>query len=108
MTPRLHGRCPVCSHVEPLRPDGMLVQHTAPPIGHSSRGRRCDGSGAQPVAGSVEAWLDAQAASDALRVQGAERDLVTAEVRLDAARESAATHAAWIARQRARLAKGRE
>lgn len=107
---RLHGRCPQCSRVEPLRPDGTgaLTQHTAPPRGFSARERRCDGSGAQPAEGSVEAWLATQAAGADARVESAERAVAKALADLNAARQHAATHGAWIARQRARLAKGRE
>ena len=105
---RLHGRCPQCSRVEPLRPDGTLTQHTAPRVGYDYRERRCDGSGAQPLAGSVEAWLATQEADAVARVESAERAVAKAFADLNAARQHAATHGAWITKQRARLAKGRE
>ena len=54
MTPlRLRGTCPECGFIERLRPDGTMVQHTR-------RWRVCKGTGREPVAGSVAAWLDAQ------------------------------------------------
>lgn len=110
MTPRLHGRCPVCSRVEPLRSDGTgaLTQHTAPPRGFSSRERRCDGSGAQPVAGSVEEWLAKQEAAAAMNVARAATAVTAAQEWHAKATADAATWAAWISKQRALLAKGRE
>lgn len=107
MTPRLHGRCPQCSRVEPLRPDGTLTQHTAPRA-YEFRWRQCRGAGQRPVAGSAEAWLATQEADAVARVESAERAVAKAFADLNAARQHAATHGAWIARQRARLAKGRE
>lgn len=62
-TLRLHGTCPECGCIERLRPDGTVVQHTL-------RWRVCKGTGREPVAGSVAAWLDAQ---DAMARAGVDR-----------------------------------
>ena len=82
MTPlRLHGTCPECGCIERLRPDGTMTQHTL-------RWRVCKGTGREPVAGSVAAWLNAQDALARAGVDRAERAVAEAA----AARERAAEH----------------
>lgn len=97
MTPlRLHGTCPECGCVEPLRADGTVVQHTL-------RWRVCKGTGREPVAGSVVAWLDAQDAEARAWVDRAQRAVSDAADALDRARARA--NAVATAKARARLAR---
>lgn len=106
MTPlRLHGTCPACGSTEPLRPDGTMVQHTRPRRVYEFSRSRCDGTGREPVAGSVAAWLNAQDALARAGVDHAERAVAEAA----AARERAAEHMhavlAATTKARARLAR---
>lgn len=106
MTPlRLHGTCPECGSTERLRPDGTMVQHARPRRGYEFSGSRCDGTGREPVAGSVAAWLDAQDADARARVERTERAVAEAEAALDRAREHANAVATATAKARARLAR---
>mgnify|MGYP000854610780 FL=1 len=105
MTPlRLHGTCPACASVEPLRPDGTMVQHTRP-RGDYWRTGRCEGTGAAPVAGSVAAWLDAQDAEARAGVDRAQRAVSEAADALDRARAHANAVTKATAKARARLAR---
>ena len=105
MTPlRLHGTCPECGLTERLRPDRTMVQHAAP--------RRwidphtiCEGTGREPVAGSVVAWLDAQDAMARAGVDRAQRAVADAEAALNRARAHANAVATATAKARARLAR---
>lgn len=101
---RLHGTCPACASVERLRPDGTMVQHAAP--------RRwidphtiCEGTGREPVAGSVAAWLDAQDAAARAGVDRAQRAVSEAADALDRARAHANAVATATTKARARLAR---
>ena len=101
---RLHGTCPACASVERLRPDGTMVQHAAP--------RRwidphtiCEGTGREPVAGSVAAWLDAQDAAARAAVERTGRAVAEAEAALGRALERANAVATATAKARARLAR---
>ena len=99
MTPlRLHGTCPECGLTERLRPDGTMVQHTL-------RWRVCKGTGREPVAGSVVAWLDAQDAAARAGVDRAQRAVAEAEAALDRARAHANAVATATTKARARLAR---
>ena len=105
MTPlRLHGTCPACASVEPLRPDGTMVQHTRP-RGDYWRTGRCEGTGAAPVAGSVAAWLDAQDANARAGVDRADRAVTEAEAAWCRAVEHMEAVTAQTKRARARLAR---
>lgn len=95
---RLHGTCPECGFIERLRPDGTMVQHTL-------RWRVCKGTGREPVAGSVVAWLDAQDAAARAGVDRAKRAVAEAEAALDRAREHANAVVTQTAKARARLAR---
>ena len=99
MTPlRLHGTCPECGLTERLRPDGTMVQHTL-------RWRVCKGTGREPVAGSVVAWLDAQDAAARAGVDRAQRAVSDAEAALNRAREHANAVMTATTKARARLAR---
>lgn len=78
---RLHAACPRCGRVEPLRPDGTLVQHTR--VNRCSSRCRCEGSGAQPAPGAIAAWL---AQHEAEGIASAQRE--------------STERAAWCARMR--------
>lgn len=106
MTPlRLHGTCPECGRIERLRPDGTMVQHTRPRRVHEFSGSRCDGTGREPVAGSVAAWLDVQDAMARAGVDRAQRAVSEAADALDRARARANAVATATAKARARLAR---
>ena len=99
MTPlRLHGACPECGLTERLRPDGTMVQHTR-------RWRVCKGTGREPVAGSVAAWLDAQDADARARVGRTERAVTEAIAARERAIERADAVTKATAKARARLAR---
>lgn len=99
MTPlRLHGACPECGFIERLRPDGTMVQHTR-------RWRVCKGTGREPVAGSVAAWLDAQDAMARAGVERAERAVAEAMAARERASERAGAVTKATAKMRARLAR---
>lgn len=103
---RLQGRCPVCATFQPLRLGVVpyrVVQHDARRaglLGELSL-RRCGGSGAYPVAGSVaegtgDRVLDARRAVERLALE-AER----INARLAEARARLARVEAWAAAQNA-------
>ena len=99
MTPlRLHGTCPECGRTGRLRPDGTMVQHTL-------RWRVCKGTGREPVAGSVAAWLDAQDAAARAGIDRAERAVTEAMAARERAIERMHTVTKATAKARARLAR---
>lgn len=102
---RLHGTCPECGCVEPLRPDGTMTQHTRPRRGLEYSAPRCDGTGRAPVMGSVDEWLDAQDAMARAGVGRAERAVAEAEAALARAREHADAVTKATTKARARLAR---
>lgn len=98
---RLHAACPVCLRAEPLRPDGTLLQHTAPHP--SGRWRVCLGTGRDPGTDAVCAWLAGYESTAANAVLRAQTALVRAQAELAAAEREHADRAAWCARERGRL-----
>lgn len=109
---RLHAVCPRCQRPEPLRPDGSLVRHSRWPS-YSTRKITCEGSGTQPSAESVAAWLTQHEAEGAAVAQGREQAVVrarealaTAEAALTAATAEREERAAWCARARGRVQSG--
>jgi len=106
MTPlRLHGACPECGFIERLRPDGTMVQHARPRRGYEYSAPHCEGTGREPVAGSVAAWLDAQDAMARAGVDRAERAVTEAAAAMERAIEHADAVATATAKARARLAR---
>lgn len=101
MTRRLHAACPVCQRAEALRPDGTMLQHTAPHP--SGRWRVCPGTGRDPGADAVRAWLAGHESDAADAAQRAQAALARAQAELAAAQQERAERAAWCARQRGRL-----
>lgn len=106
MTPlRLHGTCPECGYVDRLRANGTMTQHARSWRGLEYSALNCGGSGREPVAGSVAAWLDAQDAMARAGVDRAERAVTEAAAAMERAIEHADAVATATAKARARLAR---
>ncbi len=102
MTRRLHAACPACQRAEALRPDGTMLQHTAPDA-RSGRWRVCPGTGRDPGADAVRAWLAGHESDAADAVRRAQAALTRAQAELAEADREHAERAAWCARERGRL-----
>lgn len=105
---RLHGRCPECLRVMPLRPDGTVLRHPGSrqrgPFRVSNPGY-CDGGGKPSVPGSVEAWLAEQDAAAERRLSAAVTALEAARLAREDAAKLLGEWQTWAAKQRAKLAK---